>query len=143
MNSCCRRDDKLFISIANTDNLASNDKCRMLLPLSYRVPLRHQLFLRRSESTMKAFRLAIMAVICSCFWGGLFPAFAQTGDSAPAAPADSQTTAPSGNPTAPTLEDLGISPQQAQGNAQDQARLDKRSHMLKIHQRLGLIDTIH
>ena len=57
-------------------------------------------------------------------------------------PRTSQTTAPSGNPTAPTLEDLGISPQQAQGNAQDQARLDKRSHMLKIHQRLGLIDTI-
>jgi len=85
--------------------------------------------------------------------GAPFPAFAQTNDSAPAAPADSptnaptapadgQTTAPSGNPTAPTLEDLGLSPQQAQGSAQDQARLDKRSHMLKIHQRLGLIDTI-
>lgn len=27
------------------------------------------------------------------------------------------------------------------GNAQEQARLDKRSHMLKIHQRLGLITT--
>lgn len=42
---------------------------------------------------------------------------------------------------APTLEDLGISPNQAQGNAQDQARLDRRSHMLLIHQRLGLITT--
>jgi len=41
-----------------------------------------------------------------------------------------------------SLGDLGFSPTQAQGNAQDQARLDKRSHMLKIHQRLGLIDTI-
>jgi hypothetical protein len=40
------------------------------------------------------------------------------------------------------LGDLGFSPAQAQGNAQDQARLDKRSHMLKIHQRLGLIDTV-
>ena len=41
-----------------------------------------------------------------------------------------------------SLQDLGISPGQAQGTAQDQARLDKRSHMLKIHQRLGLIDTV-
>jgi len=41
-----------------------------------------------------------------------------------------------------SLGDLGFPPDQTQGNAQDQARLDKRSHMLKIHQRLGLIDTI-
>jgi hypothetical protein len=41
-----------------------------------------------------------------------------------------------------SLGDLGFSPTQTQGSAQDQARLDKRSHMLKIHQRLGLIDTI-
>jgi hypothetical protein len=41
-----------------------------------------------------------------------------------------------------SLGDLGFSPSQTQGSAQDQARLDKRSHMLKIHQRLGLIDAI-
>ena len=41
-----------------------------------------------------------------------------------------------------SLGDLGFSPTQTQGSAQDQARLDKRSHMLKIHQRLGLIDAI-
>jgi hypothetical protein len=41
-----------------------------------------------------------------------------------------------------SLGDLGFSPAQTQGNAQYQARLDKRSHMLKVHQRLGLIDTI-
>jgi hypothetical protein len=70
------------------------------------------------------------------------PAFAQTNDDTSAAPADGQATGPSSSTTAPTLEDLGISPEQARGNAQDQARLDKRSHMLKIHQRLGLIDTI-
>jgi hypothetical protein len=40
-----------------------------------------------------------------------------------------------------SLEDLGYAPGQAQGTAQDQARLDKRSHMLKIHQRIGLIAT--
>jgi len=39
----------------------------------------------------------------------------------------------------PSLGDLGFPADQAQGNAQDQARLDKRSHMLKMHQRFGLI----
>jgi hypothetical protein len=48
------------------------------------------------------------------------------------------TAAPS-NAAPPSLGDLGFPPAEAQGNAQDQARLDKRSHMLKIHQRLGLI----
>jgi hypothetical protein len=43
--------------------------------------------------------------------------------------------------TAPSLGDLGISPEQAQGSAQNQQLLDKRSHMLLIHQRLGLITT--
>lgn len=40
-----------------------------------------------------------------------------------------------------SLGDLGFAPSETQGNPQDQARLDKRSHMLKVHQRLGLIDT--
>lgn len=42
----------------------------------------------------------------------------------------------------PSLEDLGFSPAQAQGSAEDQARLNKRSKMLKIHQKLGLIATV-
>jgi hypothetical protein len=46
------------------------------------------------------------------------------------------------NPKPPSLEDLGISPEQAKGNPAEQARLNKRSHMLKIHQRLGLITTV-
>ena len=41
-----------------------------------------------------------------------------------------------------SLEDLGFSVAQTQGSAEEQARLDKRSHMLKVHQRLGLITTI-
>jgi hypothetical protein len=41
----------------------------------------------------------------------------------------------------PSLGDLGFSPDQSKGSAVDQARLDRRSHMLKIHQRLGLITT--
>jgi hypothetical protein len=52
---------------------------------------------------------------------------------------DATLTIPSATGGAPTLADLGISPAQATGNPQDQARLDKRSHMLQIHQRLGLI----
>ncbi len=45
----------------------------------------------------------------------------------------------SGNPEAPSLGDLGFPVDQTKGSAQDQARLDKRSHMLKLHQRFGLI----
>jgi hypothetical protein len=41
-----------------------------------------------------------------------------------------------------SLGDLGFSQSQTRGNAKDQARLDKRSHMLKVHQRIGLIDII-
>jgi len=41
-----------------------------------------------------------------------------------------------------SLQDLGISPEQAQGTAVDQARLNKRSHMLMLHQRLGLIAAV-
>ena len=41
-----------------------------------------------------------------------------------------------------SLEELGFAPAQARGSAADQERLDKRSHMLKLHQRYGLIATI-
>jgi hypothetical protein len=42
-------------------------------------------------------------------------------------------------PNAPSLGDLGFSPQQTEANAKLQARLNKRTHMLKVHQTLGLI----
>jgi hypothetical protein len=54
-------------------------------------------------------------------------------------PVPKTATATSSRPQEPSLEDLGISPSQAKGNAREQALLDRRSHMLKIHQRLGLI----
>lgn len=41
-----------------------------------------------------------------------------------------------------SLSGLGFTPEQTQGSAQDQARLNKRSHMLQMHQRLGLITTV-
>jgi len=69
---------------------------------------------------------------------------AQSPQSAPpsAAPSDNLPNAPSTSKTAPSLEDLGFSPAESQANAKEQALLDKRTHMLKIHQRMGLITTI-
>jgi len=55
-------------------------------------------------------------------------------------PPENLSNAPSS--TAPSLSDLGLTPEQTQGNAKEQALLDKRTHMLKIHQRMGLITTI-
>ena len=45
----------------------------------------------------------------------------------------------SANAVTPSLGDLGFTPDQMKGSPQDQARLDRRSHMLRTHQRLGLI----
>ena len=59
-----------------------------------------------------------------------------------AAPPTDLPNAPSGTTTAPSLQDLGFTPQQTQANAQMQAMLDKRTHMLKVHQTLGLITAI-
>ena len=66
------------------------------------------------------------------------------GDSPDQAPGNlsQQTKPPATNPAPPSLGDLGFPPAQTQGNQQEQARLDRRSHMLKIHQRLGLITTV-
>jgi hypothetical protein len=65
----------------------------------------------------------------------------EAGDQVNSKPAaqDNLPNAPSSSTKAPSLEDLGFTPAQTQGSVQDQARLDKRTHMLKIHQRLGLI----
>jgi hypothetical protein len=57
------------------------------------------------------------------------------------APAENLPNAPSPSKTQPSLEDLGFSKSETQADAQRQALLDKRTHMLKIHQRMGLITT--
>ena len=54
-------------------------------------------------------------------------------------PPVNQPQGPASIPSPPSLGDLGITPDQSQGSAADQARLDRRSHMLKMHQRFGLI----
>jgi hypothetical protein len=48
-----------------------------------------------------------------------------------------QQKAPQSNE--PSLGDLGFTPAQTQANAKLQARLNKRTHMLKVHQMLGII----
>ncbi|MGA2345637.1 MAG: carboxypeptidase-like regulatory domain-containing protein [Candidatus Sulfotelmatobacter sp.] len=60
----------------------------------------------------------------------------------PQAPSQTLPNAPSSTKTEPSLEDLGFSKSDIQSNAAQQALLDKRTHMLKIHQRMGLITTI-
>jgi hypothetical protein len=57
-------------------------------------------------------------------------------------PSETLPNAPSPNKTEPSLEDLGFSKTETQSNAAQQALLDKRTHMLKMHQRFGLITTV-
>jgi hypothetical protein len=57
----------------------------------------------------------------------------------PVQPSPQDQTKPGG---APSLGDLGFTPQQTQADAKLQALLAKRTHMLKVHQTLGLLTTI-
>ena len=54
----------------------------------------------------------------------------------PAAPQPASQAAP---PNAPSMQSLGFPASQTQGSAQEQAQLNRRTHMLKVHQTLGLI----
>ena len=52
---------------------------------------------------------------------------------------------PAQNPptsTGPSHGDLGLTPADTEGSAARQAIMDRRTHMLKVHQRLGLITVI-
>jgi hypothetical protein len=57
----------------------------------------------------------------------------------PSSQPNGQTPAPSSSSQEPSLSDLGFSQQQTQADPKLQARLNKRTEMLKIHQRLGMI----
>lgn len=59
---------------------------------------------------------------------------ASKGSSAPQSSTASQSSG-----KAPTLSSLGFPSSALKGNAKEQARLNKRSHMLQIHQKLGMI----
>jgi hypothetical protein len=70
----------------------------------------------------------------------------KSGSTAPPPSQDSLPNAPSSpqeqNKTEPSLPDLGFPTEQTQPDPKMQALLDKRTHMLKIHQRMGLITTV-
>ncbi len=57
----------------------------------------------------------------------------------PNAPTPAASPVPSSSSQEPSLSDLGFTPQQTQADPKLQAELNKRTEMLKIHQRLGLI----
>jgi hypothetical protein len=145
------------------------DRLHQILSLSVQFP--YQLFTPRFRIAVKMIRRRIIALYIGLFVIPSL-SFAQTSpgpDSADAqksqAPADrtapqqgaSQNisrnppqspppgelpNAPSSSKTEPSLGDLGFSPSEVQANSKEQALLDKRTHMLKIHQRMGLITTI-
>jgi hypothetical protein len=97
-----------------------------------------------------------IVVLSLCLLMAPLPSLAQAGNNSPATAPQNQTTAspsqnkpaeqlpnaPSSTTSAPSLTDLGFPPEATQSNAKEQALLDKRTHMLKVHQRMGLITTI-
>ncbi|HTA24831.1 MAG TPA: hypothetical protein VK763_14960 [Terriglobales bacterium] len=97
-----------------------------------------------------------IVVLSLCLLMAPLPSLAQAGNNSPAVAPQNQTTAspgqdkpaeqlpnaPSSTTSVPSLTDLGFPPEATQSNAKEQALLDKRTHMLKVHQRMGLITTI-
>lgn len=57
------------------------------------------------------------------------------------APPNNLPNAPSSS-SKPSLSDLGFGAEETKPDPKQQALLDKRTHMLKVHQRMGLITTI-
>jgi hypothetical protein len=53
-----------------------------------------------------------------------------------------QKPSPQQQGNAPTLGDLGFTPQQTTANAEMQRRLNKRTHDLKVHQTLGMVTLV-
>lgn len=66
----------------------------------------------------------------------------QTNQNQTELPPAPQPTPQANSQNVPSLESLGFSASQIQGNPREQARLNKRTHMLKVHQTLGLITLI-
>jgi hypothetical protein len=105
---------------------------------------------------MQTKRFKFIAAVCVVVLAAAGFCFAQTESDTAASPDnqadESQTVSaqnqgdqegekPAPGNAAPSLGDLGFTPGQIAGSPEEQARLDKRTHMLKIHQRLGLITT--
>ena len=97
-------------------------------------------------------RLTLALGILSIF--AILPGFAQNANPPSTAPPPSNTApaqhapqsaplpnapSPASSSTEPSLSDLGFTAQQTQADPKLQATLEKRTEMLKIHQKLGLI----
>lgn len=95
---------------------------------------------------MKLNRPQLVALACICILAvpcGFSQSVAgssEVADALPSAPIPVHQQSQTSNQ--PSLGDLGITPAQTRGNAKEQARLDKRTHMLKVHQTLGLITAV-
>ena len=99
---------------------------------------------RKAKISLGIGILFLFVLAANPVWGqeGNATAPAQATANPPAKPAENLPDAPSSSKTEPSLSDLGFSPEETEANARQQALLDKRTHMLKIHQRMGLITTI-
>src|SRR5579871_5444664 len=115
---------------------------------------------RRRRVIVERVRRPFMALALCCLMAPVLLAQAASdGGNAPAPSAPAQSTTPSSssqqnlpsapapnqqnqNSQEPSLSDLGFSQQQTQADPKLQARLEKRTEMLKIHQRLGLITAV-
>lgn len=120
--------------------------------LSNLTPGDYEIFVAAVEFGAKTARATLTATHLEILDLVLVPATAHP-ESQPNVPATTQPeslpnapsiapASPSAAPASPSLGDLGFTPQEATANPQLQALLEKRTEMLKIHQRLGLITTI-
>lgn len=98
------------------------------------------LVLAQSASPVSASAAAALPDAPAPAWAQSAPPQNQTQKPAqPAQQQPAQQTTPPAQGNQPSLGDLGFTPQQTQANAQLQARLNQRTHDLKVHQMLGLI----
>lgn len=116
---------------AQTD-AAGTYKVEKLAPADYEVSVAAEGFAAKTEKVT-------IAAGTPLTFDAVLTALPSAPQAQPQAPANS-TTAPPGNKE-PSLADLGFSTTETKSNPKEQALLDKRTHMLKIHQRLGLITT--
>jgi hypothetical protein len=118
---------------------------------------------------MRAIHARVIVLLCSFVLAASFSSFAQNASKPPAYPNEAAIARYSTAPVAllphyalslpqvegaarpqqkppssntPSLEGLGFPPTEIQGSAKEQELLNRRSHMLQIHQKLGLLTTI-
>jgi len=128
---------KATISVKNLDtsqSTATQTDSAGLYSLRNLTPGEYEVSIMAEGFATKAVRTTLAARASATLNAAL-----TTQEAQPQAPAGNLPNAPSSSKTEPSLSDLGFTPEQTQGDPKQQALLDKRTHMLKIHQRMGLI----